>query len=113
MSELVSALPATNNSMMDDNQMSAMSAEVKRLITVEEFDQAFIAAMIPHHQSAVEMAEQVLTSGESVEVQRLAQNVISAQQKEIAMMEKWSVDWFDIIPTGATGGTMEHGESPH
>lgn len=111
--EMVNEMPATNDSMMDDNQMSAMNSEVEDLAAAEDFDQAFIDAMIPHHQSAIEMAEQVLTSGESVEVQRLAQNVISAQQREIAQMEKWSADWFGVAPTESTGVSMGHMDDSH
>lgn len=113
MQQFVNDLPATNSSMMDDNEMSAMKSDVEDLSTADEFDKAFIAAMIPHHQSAVEMAEEVLESGESVDVRRLAQNVISAQQKEIAQMEKWSLNWYGVIPTGSTGAMMEHGGSTH
>lgn len=109
MKKLQEELPKSASSMMDGNQMSAMQAETAQLETVEEFDQAFIAAMIPHHQSAVEMAEKVITSGSNADVRQLAQNIITAQNDEIAQMEKWSMDWFDVVPSGATGQSMGHG----
>lgn len=58
-------------------------------------DAMFANAMIPHHQSAIEMAEMVTSSGASPAVTKLAQAIIAAQTDEIEMMEKWRV------PTGA------------
>jgi len=60
------------------------------MVTSEE---AFVVNMIPHHQEAVDTARLVLAKGESAEVKKLAQAIITAQEKEIAMMQKWSKDW--------------------
>jgi uncharacterized protein (DUF305 family) len=49
----------------------------------EEFDQAWIRAMIAHHKGAITMAETVTTEGESVLVQELANTIIQAQKSEI------------------------------
>jgi len=53
----------------------------------EEFDQAWIRAMIAHHKGAITMAETVTTEGESVLVQELANTIIQAQKSEIDALE--------------------------
>jgi uncharacterized protein (DUF305 family) len=45
------------------------------------WDRAFVAAMIPHHESAVEMAE-IAQRGESEFVKRLAGDIIRTQNAE-------------------------------
>lgn len=55
----------------------------------EAFDQAFIAAMIPHHEGAVEMAKLALENAEHPELKRLAAEIIEAQNREIEMMKGW------------------------
>jgi uncharacterized protein (DUF305 family) len=42
--------------------------------------------MIAHHEGAIEMAEDVLAEGSDPEVLELAQQIITAQQAEIAEM---------------------------
>ena len=51
-------------------------------------DRRFIAEMVPHHRGAVAMARAVLPRTRDGELRKLAQEVISAQQREIATMEK-------------------------
>lgn len=52
-------------------------------------DKDFLAGMIPHHQGAIDMAEVVLKHGSDPKVRKLAQDIITAQKKEIADMKEW------------------------
>lgn len=52
-------------------------------------DVDFARAMIPHHQGAVEMAKVVLAHGKDAEIRKLAETVISTQEREIAQLNEW------------------------
>lgn len=52
-------------------------------------DVDFAHGMIPHHQGAIDMAKVVLKYGKDPEMKKLAEDIIKAQDAEIAFMKDW------------------------
>jgi uncharacterized protein (DUF305 family) len=52
-------------------------------------DADFARGMIPHHQGAVDMAKIVIAFGKDPEIRKLAEEIVKAQETEIAFMEAW------------------------
>jgi uncharacterized protein (DUF305 family) len=52
-------------------------------------DVDFVKGMVPHHQGAVDMAKIVLEHGKDLALKKLARDIIKAQDKEIAFMQRW------------------------
>lgn len=52
-------------------------------------DRMFLSAMIPHHEGAIVMAQEVLKNGKDPQVKKWANEVIDAQTSEIKDMQEW------------------------
>jgi len=76
---------------MDHDQMGHGSMGMgsgrmaKQMVTKngEYSDEAFIDAMVPHHQGAIAMARVALENAEHEQIKELSRNIISTQQAEI------------------------------
>ena len=53
-----------------------------------DFDQAFLEAMIAHHEGAIGMSEQQLAEGQNPDALMLAEKIIADQQTEITEMQE-------------------------
>lgn len=75
-------------------------------------DEQFLAAMIEHHQGAIDMATIALERAEHPEVRQLSEDIISAQQAEIEQMRAWQREWFgaEATPAGHAGHGMSDEE---
>lgn len=65
-------------------------------------ERELISMMIPHHESAIAMAQIELGRGTRPEARRIAQGIIAAQRREIAQMQRWYRQWFgeEVTPSG-------------
>jgi uncharacterized protein (DUF305 family) len=80
---------------MSPRHMQSMGMmDPQELANRKPFDRAFIDAMIPHHQSAIEMARVASEKSENPQIKELAENIVSAQQAEIEQLKQWRVDWY-------------------
>jgi uncharacterized protein (DUF305 family) len=86
------------------------------------FDQAFIDAMVPHHREAIEMARAAQDRGlTQPDLEKIANDIITSQQREIDQMLGWREQWFGSrtlgpvlpevlgVPESELG--MEHGSA--
>jgi len=81
---------------MSPKQMRSMGTmtDPQELANRNPFDKAFIDAMIPHHQSAIEMAQVAREKSGNTRIRELAESIVGAQQREIAQMEQWRKEWY-------------------
>lgn len=98
-----SQTPTTNNTSMT---MADMNKELATK-TGSDYDKAFIEMMIQHHQGAIEMAKLSETRADRQEIKTLSQNIIAAQEKEIADMKQWQMDW-GFVQSGDSMPGMNH-----
>ncbi len=79
---------------MGDGATMDMTEDIEELRDAEPFDLAFLDAMIPHHESAIEAGEIALEESENPEIRSLAEEIISSQQAEIDQMTAWRSEWY-------------------
>lgn len=73
--------------------MMGNDTDMKRLENSAEFDKVFIEEMVPHHQMAVMMASMLRNGTSRPEMRQLADDIITAQTKEIGEMRDWYKTW--------------------
>jgi len=81
---------------LDEMPMGNMDGMDHSMMMVSS-EREFLTGMIPHHQEAVDTAKEVIERGGSTpEIKTLAENIVVAQEKEIAEMKQWYQDWYGV-----------------
>jgi len=62
-------------------------------------DRAFIDMMVPHHESAIAMAEMAQERAEQPELRQMADDIVAAQSAEISQLKDWRREWFGSADT--------------
>lgn len=91
-----STTPAAHDSMGKGSGMDMSMQDMMDSLngkTGEEFDKAFINSMIEHHTGAINMAKEAQMNAGRDEIKSMAQDIITAQEKEIEQMRQWQKDW--------------------
>jgi uncharacterized protein (DUF305 family) len=79
----------------DTGMMGGMNGMDHMMSMMVENEREFISGMIPHHQEAVDTAKEVIARGGTTpEIKKLAENIVVAQEKEIAAMKEWYKNWY-------------------
>lgn len=103
--EAMAADGAPMTAMLKDytESMTKMHDEMMISMDYNDPDTAFAQGMLGHHIGAVDMAEIELKYGTDAEMRQLAQEIIDAQQSEIALMKTWLTSHPDAkAPTADT-----------
>ena len=87
MGAMMEGMSEGHQAMMAD--VGAMHNDMMAAMMAEDFDVAFICGMIPHHQGALAMANAALEYAEDEWVKEIAQEIVDAQEREIAEMLEW------------------------
>lgn len=58
------------------------------------WEESFLKFMIPHHQEAIDTSKILLTKTENLEIKNLLSNVITAQEKEVKIMNNLVNDFY-------------------
>lgn len=69
--------------------MKAMMDKMNGMQMTGNTDKYFVMMMIPHHESAVAMAEDELSHGKQPELKTMAQKMITDQNKEVTKFKTW------------------------
>lgn len=80
-------MSANHSEMM--RQMKAMDKAMMGAPMTGNPDQDFVGMMMPHHQGAIDMARIYLRDGKDPAIRRMAQKIITDQQREIGEFKAW------------------------
>jgi uncharacterized protein (DUF305 family) len=80
--------------------MDKMHMAMGAVVRSGKSDVDFVRLMLPHHQAAIDMAKTQLLYGKDAQMRRLAQEIITDQQLEIELMQRWLKQRETAQPTG-------------
>ncbi|MGD9894943.1 MAG: DUF305 domain-containing protein [Dehalococcoidia bacterium] len=85
---------------------SGMAGMMGGMMQGEMTDRMFLRMMIPHHQLAIDMAEDAVKNAQHEELKDLAREIIAEQSAEIEEMERYLREWYGESSTRDTADDM-------
>ncbi len=86
--------------------MRTMMASMNAVKMTGDFDLDFANMMIPHHQSAVDMALEYLPMAKDEKIKLMAQDIIALQKKEIKELETIVANYKPIAGNSGDGANV-------
>jgi uncharacterized protein (DUF305 family) len=88
MDEMMAGMPGMGTDMAVMDQVMSPEWQVRSFCAADDKDLAFIEQVIPHHQMAIATSQDALEMAVHPELIAIAEQVIEAQQQEIAVVER-------------------------
>ncbi len=105
---------AKDDGMMNHGGMNHGAGGMKHNMDIgpadANYDLRFLDSMIPHHQGALVMSQEVIDKSKRFGLVALAKSIITEQTKEIAQMKKWRKEWY---PNASATPMMWHAAMNH
>lgn len=100
-------VPEQSGQTMMGGSMMSSQTDMDNLNSATDFDKSFLEQMIPHHQTAVMMANMLEQGTNRPEMKKLADDIKTAQTKEIQQMQQWQKDWGYASGSSNSNGMMD------
>lgn len=100
-------VPKQSGQTMMGGSMMSSQTDMDNLNSATDFDKSFLEQMIPHHQTAVMMANMLEQGTNRPEMKKLADDIKTAQTKEIQQMKQWQKDWGYATGSSNSNGMMD------
>ena len=81
--------------------LSYRFGEILAKLEGAELETTFFAAIIPHHQMAIEMSQMELERGSDRHIRDHARDIIKGQQEQIDLFTHWLHQWYGLTPDQA------------
>lgn len=88
---VVALFAVTSDRLSELKSQEAMNTQTSESVIR---DQDFLSNMIEHHEGAISMARQAEAKSTRAQIRVFADQIITAQTKEITDMYTWRKDWF-------------------
>ena len=90
MMSMMTGKPASEASQGYVQAMQTMMQDMMQMSMTDDPTKDFVLMMIPHHQSAIDMANVLLKQQNvDLEIRTIAEKIASGQQAEIDAFQKW------------------------
>lgn len=91
---VTSEIGSSSKSTVPNTHQSQSAHSMANQMLLIKDDKSFIEQMIPHHEEAVQSAQQVLARSTNEPLKSIASSIVSAQTNEIEQMKSWYKNWF-------------------